>query len=186
MKKKKKKWKARSKRSYSYHSCGTGHLQTWDMPTLEMVGPTRCYTPSCVLLLFIFFLPYIESFAVSESRLPSSLVPVSVVPVVPSFPLLLVSPVLPFVLAPGGLAGVLPLALPQPLRPVSLVPAAISKLLIVIPQKVLVMCNEIFNEVFKYKGAVHLNVCTILFNTLIDLIDLYCSILKAYKRTNFL
>ena len=107
------------------------HLQTWDMPTLEMVGPTRCYTPSCVLLLFIFFLPYIESFAVSESRLPSSLVPVSVVPVVPSFPLLLVSPVLPLVLAPGGLAGVLPLALPQPLRPVSLVPAAISKLLIV-------------------------------------------------------
>ena len=71
----------------------------------------------------------------SEPGLPCSLIPVPVAPVVSPLTLLLVAPVLPLVLPPGGLAGVLTLPLSQPPCPISLVPGkSISK--VVWPQPI--------------------------------------------------
>ena len=79
---------------------------------------------SCVVLLFIFFLPYIESLAVSDASFPGAFIPVPVTPVVLPLPLLLVVLVLPLVPPPGGLAGVLTLPLPQTFHPVSFISEA--------------------------------------------------------------
>ena len=71
----------------------------------------------------------------SEPGLPCSLIPVPVAPVVSPLTLLLVAPVLPLVLPPGGLAGVLTLPLSQPPCPISLVPGkSLSK--VVWPQPI--------------------------------------------------